>query len=190
MNWIICCILGTCWWNKSAIINLNHLLFANAGACSLNSALVSAVRKRDLFWFFNCQVKFVCRQADFLNRLPRQQKWRQLIFRKHCKSWGQDIRDCSLVDVGLTCCCVVLHTFCVPGHWMSAFWTNHHQSVDSSQEPNAALTSVIGVIVNLSFLQIEILPLIILKSDLRSLTVVAEAYTALYLFLYSYLLHH
>lgn len=136
-------------------------------------------------------MEFTRRQTDFLDQLSRQQKWRQFVFRKHFTSWGQDIRDCSLVDVGLTCCCVVLlHTFCVRGHWMSAFWTNHHQSDDSSQEPNAALTSVIGVIVNLSFLQIEVLPLIILKSDPRSFTVEAEAYTGLYLFLYSHLLRH
>lgn len=79
------------------------------------------------------------------------------------------MRGCSLVGVGLTCCYLVLmHAFCMQGIWMSAFWTNHHQSDDSSQEPHAALTSVIGVIANLSFLQIEILPLKILKSDPRS----------------------
>lgn len=65
---------------------------------------------------------------------------------------------------------------------MSAFGTNHHQSDDSSQEPHAALTSVIGVIANLSFLQTEILTLIILKSDPRSSTMVAETCTDLYLF--------
>lgn len=55
-------------------------------------------------------MEFTCRQTDFLDQLSRQQKWRQFIFRKHCKSWGQGIRDCSLADAGLACCCVILCT--------------------------------------------------------------------------------
>lgn len=34
---IICCKLGICEQNKRAIIHLNHQLFVNPGACSLNS---------------------------------------------------------------------------------------------------------------------------------------------------------
>lgn len=53
-------------------------------------------------------------QTDRLSQSAFQTaKMKAVHFQKKLQVLGANKRDCSLAGVGLTCCCVVLHTFCV-----------------------------------------------------------------------------